>query len=350
MEIRKNDKNFIVGLSLNYQHDGLTVNSIRGLFPKDTREWLTWIQNGKSLYLNKEKIQTMIDQQQTNLADVEYLDLDSIDNIIRNFENPSLKSTDFTKKEETVKFSKPDEDVRGSYSLQNAVASKHGYDVERVNENAGHELNEAKGVIAEPGKIYQPGDVPKLQPVGWIKKRCISYARQSGIIGEHSTPCLGDGVNVSVGGIRSIANHSGSDIKNNLIAYIPELLKNAVLIQTETNKMSRTHLIAAKVRYGNERFVVGMIIHENAGKFYYNHELVEIENADRYSLPASTSGVGNKSASTINVIQNALMSSGFEKNNPKNLKLSKPDATAKRCSAEENCSGSMFGKEVWKRF
>ena len=247
-----------------------------------------------------------------------------------------------------VKMSKPDEDVRGSYSLQNAVASKHGYDVEHVNENAGHELNEAKGVIAEPGKIYQRGDVPKLQPVGWIKKRCISYARQNGIIGEHSTPCLGDGVNVSVGGIRSIANHSGSDIKNNLIAYIPELLKNAVLIQTETNKMSRTHLIAAKVRYSNERFVVGMIIHENAGKFYYNHELVEIENADRYRLPASTSGVGNKSASTINVIQNALMSSGFEKNNPKNLKFSKPAAEedAEYFAALKEAEGEDLAKKL----
>lgn len=247
-----------------------------------------------------------------------------------------------------VKMSKPDEDVRGSYSLQNAVASKHGYDVEHVNENAGHELNEAKGVIAEPGKIYQRGDVPKLQPVGWIKKRCISYARQNGIIGEHSTPCLGDGVNVSVGGIRSIANHSGSDIKNNLIAYIPELLKNAVLIQTETNKMSRTHLIAAKVRYSNERFVVGMIIHENAGKFYYNHELVEIENADRYRLPASTSGVGNKSASTINVIQNALMSSGFEKNNPKNLKFSKPAAEedAEYFAALKEAEGEELAKKL----
>ena len=125
VEIRKNGKNFIVGLSLNYQHDGLTVNSIRGLFPKDTREWLTWIQNGKSLYLDKEKIQTMIDQQQTNLADVEYLDLDSIDNIIRNFENPSLKSQKSGKFQEndggTIKFSirreEPPKKTRTGYKV-----------------------------------------------------------------------------------------------------------------------------------------------------------------------------------------------------------------------------------------
>ena len=55
IEVQKDAKNFIVGLSLNFQHDGLVVNSIRGLYPKDLHEWLTWIQDGKSLYLNKEK-------------------------------------------------------------------------------------------------------------------------------------------------------------------------------------------------------------------------------------------------------------------------------------------------------
>ena len=43
-----------------------------------------------SLYLNKEKIQGLINQQRTNLADVEYLDLDSIANVIESFENPSV--------------------------------------------------------------------------------------------------------------------------------------------------------------------------------------------------------------------------------------------------------------------
>ncbi|MBQ4328139.1 MAG: hypothetical protein IJC27_00275 [Lentisphaeria bacterium] len=92
VEVQKDGKNFIVGLSLNFQHDGLIVNSIRGLYPKDLHEWLTWIQDGKSLYLDKEKIQKLIDQQRRNLADVEYLNLDSINNIIQNFENPSLSA------------------------------------------------------------------------------------------------------------------------------------------------------------------------------------------------------------------------------------------------------------------
>ena len=42
------------------------------------------------MYLNKEKVQNLIAQQQTNFAEVNNLDLNSIDNIIQNFKNPSL--------------------------------------------------------------------------------------------------------------------------------------------------------------------------------------------------------------------------------------------------------------------
>lgn len=66
----------------------LEINSIRNVFPKDNSEWLNWINQGKALYLNKEKIQILIDQQRTNLADVDYLDLDSMAKVIENFENP----------------------------------------------------------------------------------------------------------------------------------------------------------------------------------------------------------------------------------------------------------------------
>lgn len=92
VEIEKDGKNFLVGLSLNYNRTGIDVNSIRGLFPKDLHEWLLWIQQNKALYLNKEKVQNLITQQQINLADVSYLDLNSINNIIENFKNPSLET------------------------------------------------------------------------------------------------------------------------------------------------------------------------------------------------------------------------------------------------------------------
>ena len=92
--LQKNGKNFIVGLSLNPTVGGkaLEINSIRNVFPKDNSEWLNWISQGKALYLNKEKIQTLIAQQRTNLADVEYLDLDSAAKVVENFENPKFES------------------------------------------------------------------------------------------------------------------------------------------------------------------------------------------------------------------------------------------------------------------
>ena len=92
--LQKNGKNFIVGLSLNptVGRKALEINSIRNVFPKDNSEWLNWISQGKALYLDKEKIQTLITQQRTNLADVEYLDLDSAAKVVENFENPKSES------------------------------------------------------------------------------------------------------------------------------------------------------------------------------------------------------------------------------------------------------------------
>lgn len=92
IEIEHKGKNFVVGLHLNQNRNGLEVNSIRGLFPKDTAEWLNWINQGKLLYADKEKIQTLIDQQRINLADVDYLDLDSAAKIVESFENPSVEA------------------------------------------------------------------------------------------------------------------------------------------------------------------------------------------------------------------------------------------------------------------
>lgn len=56
-------------------------------FQKIMLSGLNWISQGKALYLNKEKIQELIDKQRKNLAEVEYLDLDSVANVIKSFEN-----------------------------------------------------------------------------------------------------------------------------------------------------------------------------------------------------------------------------------------------------------------------
>ena len=89
--IEHNDKQFLVGVHFNQNRGGMEVSSIRGIFPKDHAEWLNWISQGKAEYLNKEKIQTLIDQQRINLADVAYLDLDDVAKVINSFENPTIE-------------------------------------------------------------------------------------------------------------------------------------------------------------------------------------------------------------------------------------------------------------------
>lgn len=99
VELSSNGKNFVVGMSLNPIIGGkaLEINSIRNVFPKDNAEWLNWITQDKLLYVDKERIQNLIDQQRTILADVDYLDLDSVTKIVESFENPTVEKEKITR-------------------------------------------------------------------------------------------------------------------------------------------------------------------------------------------------------------------------------------------------------------
>ena len=88
VKLKKDEKNFVVGIFFNQIIHGNQISSVRGLFNKYNAEWLNWITQGKALYLNKQKIQTLIDQQRTNLADVAYLDLNLVESLIKTFVNP----------------------------------------------------------------------------------------------------------------------------------------------------------------------------------------------------------------------------------------------------------------------
>ena len=67
------------------------------MFPKNNSEWLNWISQGKALYIDKKKVQDLIDKQRTILADVDYLDLNSVAKIINGFENPVLKGENLSR-------------------------------------------------------------------------------------------------------------------------------------------------------------------------------------------------------------------------------------------------------------
>ncbi len=75
VNLEKDGKNFLVGVFFNQKRDGFEVSSIRGLFNRDNIDWIRWIEQGKMIYGNKEKIQVSIAQQRTNLADVNNQDV-----------------------------------------------------------------------------------------------------------------------------------------------------------------------------------------------------------------------------------------------------------------------------------
>ena len=94
VNIEKDGKNFLVGVFFNQKQRGYEVSDIRGLFNRDNMDWMHWIQQGKMIYGNKEKIQVLAEQQRTNLAEVHSKEvrtssdsyyLDSVNNILQSF-------------------------------------------------------------------------------------------------------------------------------------------------------------------------------------------------------------------------------------------------------------------------
>lgn len=94
INITKNEKQYLAGIHFTQLQRGIDISSIRTLFPKDNNEWLQWINQGKMIYGDKEKLQALIAQQRMNGADVNKevvqgsLDercLESVESIMQNF-------------------------------------------------------------------------------------------------------------------------------------------------------------------------------------------------------------------------------------------------------------------------
>lgn len=94
VNIQKNDKNFLTGIHFNQNKRGYEVSDLRTIYPKDNIEWLNWINQGKMIYGDKEKLQALVAQQRMNGAEVNnqviqsplYKHcLESLDSIMQNF-------------------------------------------------------------------------------------------------------------------------------------------------------------------------------------------------------------------------------------------------------------------------
>lgn len=88
IDLTRNGKHFLVGVTLNYRKGEVAVNSISGLFPKENHEWIKWIQDGKAIRIDqKEKVLSLINSLRTNPEEAERigLNLDSAAKIVKDF-------------------------------------------------------------------------------------------------------------------------------------------------------------------------------------------------------------------------------------------------------------------------
>ena len=157
VSLQKDGNNFIIGLSLNPSVGGhkLEVNSIRNVFPKKNAEWLNWISQGKALYIDKEKVQNLIDQQRTILADVDYLDLDSVANILKDFENPTIEGKNQTALSENIL---PTEALRDRKAMRNEA------------EQLAEKLHTPVNVVEDANEITHPNkeiEARRRKAKGW---------------------------------------------------------------------------------------------------------------------------------------------------------------------------------------
>lgn len=97
VDVKHGDKHFLIGVTLNYKAGDIEINSVSGIFPKESHEWVKWIQDGKAIRIDqKEKVQAVIASLRTNPAESERigLNLDDVAKIVNNFENPTITEDD----------------------------------------------------------------------------------------------------------------------------------------------------------------------------------------------------------------------------------------------------------------
>ena len=131
VNLEKDGKNFLVGVFFNQKQRGYEVSDIRGLFNRDNMDWMHWIQQGKMIYGNKEKIQVLAEQQRTNLAEVHSKEvrtssdsyyLDSVDNILQSFGDvKDIYTKDFPKYAEQKERFEIFKKFRSAYQEINAI-------------------------------------------------------------------------------------------------------------------------------------------------------------------------------------------------------------------------------------
>lgn len=130
VDVKRGDKHFLVGVTLDYKAGDIEINSVSGLFPKESHEWIKWIQDGKAIRIDqKEKVQTIIDSLRTNPAESERigLNLDDVTKIVKSFENPTVEEEELFRP--------------GDFSPRDKALARHEY--ERIVSSGSYQFQEA---------------------------------------------------------------------------------------------------------------------------------------------------------------------------------------------------------------
>nr|DAJ60186.1 MAG TPA: Large polyvalent protein associated domain 38 [Caudoviricetes sp.] len=143
VDVKRGDKHFLVGVTLDYKTGDIEINSVSGLFPKESHEWIKWIQDGKAIRIDqKEKVQTIIDSLRTNPAESERigLNLDDVTKIVKSFENPTVEEEELFRP--------------GDFSPRDKALARHEY--ERIVSSGSYQFQEAvQDSMLGLKKLYQ---------------------------------------------------------------------------------------------------------------------------------------------------------------------------------------------------
>ena len=172
VDVERDGKQFLVGVTLNYKANGIEINSVSGLFPKDSIEWLKWIQDGKAIRIDKKsKVREIIDSQRTtNTVESERigLNLDYVTKIVENFENPAIREQNNNAEgDEDVRFSDGLDEVNERFNEELDKLTEDNADKITLNLGFPSRLLLAGGVANRRMKLYGNKVIKKMKKHGF---------------------------------------------------------------------------------------------------------------------------------------------------------------------------------------
>jgi len=113
----------LVGIEFNVKQKDSIISRVRSIFAKRDSGWVNWINDGKMVYEDSEKLKAFISQQQTNPADLKSKGFDSINNVLQ--ENPDVKHY-FAKDEKNTTLSERERIARVEETSRTLLDSVQG--------------------------------------------------------------------------------------------------------------------------------------------------------------------------------------------------------------------------------